>query len=144
MNIQVRRLKAEESEVASAVTKMMAGTFEEGQGSSGARLAELLANEQFWFFGAFDADLPVGGLTAHVLPITRENGDELFVYDIAVVVSHQRRGIGRRLMQAAIAAAHDAGLLSTFVPADNEDQHALDFYQGIGGLAQSVTIFTFA
>jgi aminoglycoside 3-N-acetyltransferase I len=30
-----------------------------------------------------------------------------------------------------------------FVPADNDDQHALDFYRALGGSPSSVTFFTF-
>jgi aminoglycoside 3-N-acetyltransferase I len=30
-----------------------------------------------------------------------------------------------------------------FVPADNEDEHAIDFYHAIGGEASAVTFFTF-
>jgi aminoglycoside 3-N-acetyltransferase I len=41
-------------------------------------------------------------------------------------------------MQAA-----EAGIHVLFVPADNEDTHALDFYTALGGEAAPVTIFTF-
>lgn len=41
-------------------------------------------------------------------------------------------------------AARDANHGDVFVPADDEDTHALDFYQAIGGLGTPVTIFTFA
>jgi aminoglycoside 3-N-acetyltransferase I len=41
----------------------------------------------------------------------------------------------------ALAAAE--GITTSFVPADNEDTHALAFYQAIGGEASPVTFFTF-
>jgi len=37
-----------------------------------------------------------------------------------------------------------SGFTSVFVPADDEDQHALDFYRAVGGQAQSVTFFNFS
>jgi aminoglycoside 3-N-acetyltransferase I len=36
-----------------------------------------------------------------------------------------------------------AGITVAFVPADNDDTHALDFYRAIGGVPAPVTIFTF-
>ena len=129
--------------MAAAVTRVIAAVFEHGHGSTPGRMAQLLADARFWLFGAFAGDTPVGGLSAHVLPVTAQDGHELFIYDIAVQVQHQRRGIGRRLMQAALAEAAEAGLLAAFVPADNDDAHALDFYRAIGGQAQPVTFFNF-
>ena len=121
----------------------MADTFGEGSGSTATRLAQLLQDNHFWLYGAFVDGAVVGGLTAHVVPITREDGYELFIYDIAVQPSHQRLGIGTKLMQAVIEAGKESGFHSLFVPADNEDQHALDFYRAIGGEAQAVTFFNF-
>lgn len=46
-------------------------------------------------------------------------------------------------MQAAIDEAEKNGLLGSFVPAESDDQDALDFYRGIGGSEQLVSIFNF-
>ena len=143
MSISIRRLNASDVSTAQAVTEIMASTFGEGTGATAARLAELLQDDHFWLYGAFDDDTPVGGLSAHVIPITREDGYELFIYDIAVQPSHQRRSIGTQLMHAAIEAGKESGVLCAFVPADNDDQNALDFYRALGGEAQAVTFFNF-
>lgn len=143
MGILIRRLKASDSVTAAAVALVMARTFSEGAGASPARLCQLLQEANFWFYGAFDNGSPVGGLTAHVVPITSEDGYELFIYDIAVQASHQRLGIGMGLMRTVLEAGKESGMSSAFVPADNNDQHALDFYRAVGGQAQSVTFFNF-
>jgi len=39
--------------------------------------------------------------------------------------------------------AGDAGIHDLFVPADEDDAHALDFYRALGGVASPVTFFTF-
>ena len=85
----------------------------------------------------------VGGVTAHAIPMTTSESSELFVYDIAVRADVQRQGIGRALMTALRAAATAEGIGDMFVPADNEDTHALDFYRGLGGVPTPVTFFTF-
>jgi aminoglycoside 3-N-acetyltransferase I len=85
----------------------------------------------------------VGGLTAHTLPMTRSESREIFIYDIAVRASHQRRGVGRLLMSHLARLAGEAGIADMFVPADDEDSHALEFYRALGGVASPVTFFTF-
>lgn len=143
MSISVRRLLSPDEDEAALVTRVMARTFGEGDGTSPDRLARLLRNDSFWLFGAFDIRRPIGGLTAHVIPLTHSEGEELFIYDLAVQQSHQRRGVGAKLMAAVLQAAAEHGLFGVFVPADNDDGHALDFYRSVGGQAQPVTFFNF-
>jgi len=57
--------------------------------------------------------------------------------------THQRRGVGRRLVETLCSAAAAAGVSVAFVPADVEDEHAVAFYRALGGEAAPVTIFTF-
>jgi aminoglycoside 3-N-acetyltransferase I len=85
----------------------------------------------------------VGGLTAHALPLTREEGAELFIYDVAVDPAVQRRGVGRALVDALRRDAATLSITVAFVPADDDDRHALDFYRALGGVPAAVTIFTF-
>ena len=75
--------------------------------------------------------------------MTRTESSEIFIYDLAVHPDHQRTGVGRRLVAELRAQAAALGIGELFVPADNEDVHALDFYRAIGGAAAPVTIFTF-
>ena len=91
---------------------------------------------------AFADDLLVGGLSAHVVPMTTSESSELFIYDIAVRADVQRQGIGRALVAALRAAARAEGIGDVFVAADNEDTHALEFYRRLGGVAAPVTFFT--
>lgn len=106
-------------------------------------LQRLLARPDFWAVAAFDGDEIVGGLTAYTLAMTRSETAELFIYDIAVRVDRQRQGIGRALMEGLLSMAEREGIKVTFVPAENEDTHALDFYHALGGDAAAVTIFTY-
>lgn len=121
----------------------MAEVFGEGEGSTPSRMRALLEDERFRLFAAFVDGAPVGGLSAHVLPLTRLHGAELFIYDIAVVAGFQRHGIGKSLMQAAVADARQLGLIGSFVPAEADDSDALEFYRRIGGVEQAASIFGF-
>ena len=53
------------------------------------------------------------------------------------------QGVGRLLVSALREAATAAGIDDVFVPAENEDLHALEFYRALGGAATPVTFFTF-
>jgi aminoglycoside 3-N-acetyltransferase len=103
----------------------------------------LLARSDFWAIAAFAGNDAVGGITAHTLPMTRTPSCEIFIYDVAVREDHRRRGVGRRLLDHLRAAAAAEDIRVLFVPADDDDQHALDFYRALGGAASPVTIFTF-
>lgn len=103
----------------------------------------LLERESFWAIAAFAGNEVVGGITAHTLPMTRSQSSEVFIYDLAVRQDYQRQGLGSRLVGELIADAAAVGINVAFVPADNEDRHALDFYRAQGAVAAPVTIFTF-
>jgi aminoglycoside 3-N-acetyltransferase I len=143
--IRVERLTVADVERARVLFAMMARVFEtDAEILSDGYLARVLGRDDFWALAASVDGQLVGGLTAHTLPLTRAEVSEIFIYDIAVVPDWQRQGIGRQLMAALRSQAVAAGIAVAFVPADNQDTHALDFYQALGGVPAPVTIFTFA
>lgn len=142
----VERLRAGNGDRARAhaLFTVMAEAFEEERPAlSDAYVERLLAREDLWILAARAGEEVVGGLTAHVLPMTRSESTELFIYDLAVHPDHQRKGIGRALVAHLRDAGRAAGHGAIFVPADDEDTHALDFYRAVGGEGAPVTIFTF-
>ncbi len=141
--IEVRRLGSDDLLLAQRTLRLMAEVFDEGTELSVDYVSSLLARADFWLIAALREGLPLGGVTAHALPMTRNESTELFIYDLAVHPAHQRKGVGRALVETLRAEAATAGIVVTFVPADNEDEHALEFYRALGGVAAPVTIFTF-
>ncbi len=109
-----------------------------------AYLDALLGRSSFWAMAALTDNHVVGGLTAHELPMTRAETCELFIYDVAVRADHRRRGIGRQLLRVLCTDAGAAGIDDVFVPVDNEDEGALEFYRATGGEPMSATMFTYA
>lgn len=143
-NIRTLRLTASKAEVARQLFQLMAQIFEEpGEPLRDEYLLRLLSRSDFWAIAAFIDDELVGGLTAHTLPMTSSESSALFIYDIAVRPDRQRRGVGRLLISSLRDAAAAEGIEEIFVPADNEDDHALEFYRALGGESSAVTHFTF-
>lgn len=144
MEILVRRLDAEDAALAQGLFALMSAVFGESQRPLSHRYLEgLLASQGFWAMAAFSGDELLGGLTAHSLPMTRIEAAEVFVYDLAVQERHQGQGVGRALVAALREHCGAQGIDVVFVPADDEDVHALEFYKAIGGRPSPVTFFTF-
>ncbi len=143
-DIVVQRLGPSDRRLAQQTFDLMTTVFAEGGDALSAPYVDaLLARPDFWALVALDGADPVGGITAHVLPMTRNEAHELFIYDLAVHPTHQRRGIGRRLVETLCRDAAAAGVTVAFVPADVEDDHAVAFYTALRGDPAPVTIFTF-
>lgn len=143
-SIKTARLTLGERALARELFTMMADVFEETREPLGdAYLDRLLGRPDFWAIAAvWDGEL-VGGLTAYTLELTRSQTSEIFIYDIAVRRDRQRQGVGRELIEALRTAAAAAGVDDLFVPADDEDAHALEFYRALGAEASPATFFTF-
>ena len=143
--IEIRRFSRDDVAAARQLFALMAEVFDEdARPLSDVYVDQLLGRAGFWALAAFmNGDL-VGGLTAHTLPMTRAEFSEIFIYDIAVRADRQRQGVGRRLVETLreMAAAH--GVHDLFVPADDDDAHALEFYRALGATATPVTLFAFA
>jgi aminoglycoside 3-N-acetyltransferase I len=142
--LDIRRLRVDDRLLARRLFALLAAVFgEDAEPLSDGYLDDLLGRDAFWALAALMGGEVVGGLTAHRLPMTRAETAELFIYDVAVRADQQRRGIGRRLLAALRESAAAAGVGPVFVGADTSDQHALDFYRALGGVAAPVAMFTF-
>lgn len=142
--MEVRRLRPGERGMARRLFVMMDDVFDTpSEELSDEYVDALLGDPSFWAIAALRRGEVVGGVTAHTLPMTRAQTSEVFLYDVAVREDHRRQGIGRRMIEALRAGAAEAGVETLFVPAENEDEEALEFYRAIGGDPMAVTMFTF-
>ncbi|MGL3807941.1 GNAT family N-acetyltransferase [Paeniglutamicibacter sp. R2-26] len=144
MSRQIVRLGGTDTKRATTLFALMAEVFEEpAPALDRDYVSALLADSSFWAYAVIVDGEVCGGITAHVLPMTRSMDNELMIYDLAVGVEHQRTGLGRQLMQAVIDDAASAGIATVFVPAEAADDHAVEFYKAQGGVRMDCVIFSF-
>jgi aminoglycoside 3-N-acetyltransferase I len=106
-------------------------------------LQQLLEKDGFLVFVALVQGEVVGGLTAYTLQQYYSEKPLVYIFDLAVATEHQRKGIGRLLMAGINAYCKETGAEEVFVQADEEDGHALAFYQATGGRPEKVVHFTY-
>src|SRR5262249_28354328 len=84
-------------------------------------LTQLLKKEHFITVVAMKGNEVVGGLAAYLLDKFEQDRREIYIYDLAVLQGHRRKGIATGMIGALrkIAAARDAYII--FVQADLED-----------------------
>ena len=104
----------------------------------------LLADPRSLLLVAFDADHPVGFVLAHELP--RRHGDRanLFVYEVDVAESHQRRGIASALLAGLAGLARERGIRVGFVLTEPDNEPANALYRRLGGTSQLDVEWTFS
>jgi aminoglycoside 3-N-acetyltransferase I len=100
----------------------------------------LLEDPRTLLLVAFEAERPVGFVLAHELP--RRHGDpaKLFVYEIDVAESHQRRGIASALLERLAGIARERGIRTGFVFTEPDNGPANALYRSAGGATDSVKV----
>lgn len=104
----------------------------------------LLADPRSLLLVAFDGERPVGFVLAHELP--RRHGDRanLFVYEVDVAESHQRRGIASALLARLAALARERGIRVGFVLTEPDNEAANALYRNAGGTSRLDVEWTFS
>lgn len=97
-------------------------------------MRRLLGSDDFMAVVARKDGAVVGGITAYELTKYEQERSEIYIYDLAVLEEHRRRGIATALITelGKIAAARGAYVM--FVQADTgaEDREAISLYSKLG------------
>ncbi len=106
-------------------------------------LLSMLKNNSCVILGAVVEGRIVGGVV--LFEMTPIHGTkELYIYDIAVHPEFQKRGVGKKLMEAIKEEARTRGVGTIFVEAESEDEGAVAFYRALGGEEVMVNHFNFS
>jgi aminoglycoside 3-N-acetyltransferase I len=95
-------------------------------------LGRLLAKQHFIAVAALNDEEVVGGLAAYELDKFEQDRREIYIYDLAVLEVHRRRGVATGLIEELrrIAAARNVYVI--FVQADLGDGPAIALYESLG------------
>ena len=143
MNITIKQLTAGDTAEFVQMLRLFENVFEmqDFQMQGAGYLTSLLARKDFIVFIVQHEGMIVGGLTAHVLPSYYSESSEVYIYDLAVETTFQRKGIGKKLLLSLTEYCSLYGYKEFFVQADEPDTHALEFYLSAGGTAEKVVHF---
>jgi aminoglycoside 3-N-acetyltransferase I len=97
-----------------------------------AYLRGLLGKPHFIALAALaDAEV-VGGLAAYVLEKFEQARSEVYIYDLAVLEAHRRKGVATGLIRTLQRIAKERGAYVIFVQADPPDEPAIRLYESLG------------
>jgi aminoglycoside 3-N-acetyltransferase I len=103
----------------------------------------LLADPRSLLLVAFDGAAPVGLVVAHELPRRHGDRSKLFVYEVDVAESHQRRGIGSALLEHLGELARERGIRVGFVLTEPDNAAANALYASAGGSSHTDVMWSF-
>lgn len=97
-------------------------------------LRRLLGQESFIALVAITDGIVVGGIAAYELPKFEQARSEIYIYDLAVLEAHRRKGIATALIEELRTIAAARGAYVIFVQADTgeEDAAAIALYTRLG------------
>jgi aminoglycoside 3-N-acetyltransferase I len=106
-------------------------------------LRRLLGGEHFIALAALDGNAVIGGLAAYVLPKFEQARSEIYIYDLAVLATHRRKGVATGLIEKLRKIGAMRGAYVIFVQADPPDAPAVALYTKLG-LREDVLHFDIA
>ncbi len=95
-------------------------------------LTQLLTKRHFIAVVAMEGEEVIGGLAAYELDKFEQDRREIYIYDLAVVESHRRRGVATGLISELRRIASERNVYVIFVQADTGDGPAIALYESLG------------
>ena len=137
MNITYKRLEAGDGELLKKLLKVFAVAFDDAQAyqsaiPSDSYISELLSQQTFNALVALDGEEVVAGLVAYELEKFEQERREMYIYDLAVLETHRRKGIATGLIRELQRIAKERKAYVIYVQADKEDMPAIKLYESLG------------
>ncbi|PSB55575.1 GNAT family N-acetyltransferase [Chamaesiphon polymorphus] len=99
------------------------------------RAIEFLADPRHHLVVAIDNDLVIGFISAVHYVHPDKPVPELWINEVGVAATHQRQGIGKRLMNAVLEIGRDLGCEVAWVLTDRDNTAAMSLYASVGNSA---------
>ncbi|HZF68169.1 MAG TPA: GNAT family N-acetyltransferase [Gemmatirosa sp.] len=85
----------------------------------------------------------VVGMVSAVDYVHPDKAPQLWINEIGVAPTHQRRGIGRALMQAALAHGRALGCTEAWLGTEPDNLPARRLYESVGSAAEPFVLYAF-
>jgi aminoglycoside 3-N-acetyltransferase I len=95
-------------------------------------LTRLLSKQHFIAVVAMKGGEVVGGLAAYELDKFEQDRREINIYDLAVALSHRRKGVATEMIGELRRIALERNVYVIFVQADPRDSPAIALYESLG------------
>ncbi len=133
----IRRLKASDIDDMRSLLSVFGDVFDEASTYCNAQpgsnyLQHLLGKEGFIALVALINGTVVGGLTAYELQKYEQQRSEIYIYDLAVLEGHRRKGIATTLIEKLKVIGARRGVYVIMVQADKGDDPAITLYSKLG------------
>lgn len=132
----VSRLGPNDLATMQAVNRLFADVFGDegyqGPPATEEHLRKLLADEKFIALTAEIDGILAGALAAYELVKFEADRSEIYIYDLAVLETHRRRGVATALIEAVKPIAEAKGAWVIFIQADPVDEPAVALYDKLG------------
>jgi aminoglycoside 3-N-acetyltransferase I len=134
---EIRRLVQGDAQHMVELNALFAEVFEDEESYSSELpgtdyLNDVLAKDHVITLVARDGARVVGGLVAYELPKLEQRRSEIYIYDLAVLESHRRRGIATALIESLRSIARERRVWVIYVQADYGDDPAIALYSKLG------------
>ena len=136
MTIDIRLLGPDD---AGALDRVAPGAFDHAIDARWTRL--FFTNEHHHLFVALDDGLVVGFVSA-VDYVHPDKPPELWINEVGVAPSHQRRGIARGLLEAMLAHGRALGCTEAWLGTEEDNTAARRLYESAGGDPEPSIIYT--
>ena len=110
-----------------------------------ASAQEFLNDTRHHLVVALEDQLVIGFVSAVIYLHPDKPAPELWINEIGVAPTHQRRGIGKMLIQFLLEDARQSGCVEAWVLTDRDNIAAMAMYRSAGGIEErpDPTMFTF-
>ena len=105
-------------------------------------VAEFMADARHHLFVAVEDDVVVGMVSA-VHYVHPDKAPQLWINELGVAPSHQRRGIGLALTSRMLAHGRSLGCTEAWVGTEVDNVAARTLYERAGGEAEMFVLYTF-
>ena len=141
MSVKIVHLTENDVALLQSINAMFGEAFDDNAHYSSNKpsshyLQTLLGKSSFIALAALDGEKVVGAIAAYELQKFEQERSEIYIYDLAVVSTHRRKGIATAMIQELKTIGLARGAYVIYVQADKgvEDQPAIALYSKLGTL----------